>query len=43
VGWTENTGRCEGLVHKNGEPNVDEFVYAESRCLFVHGKSSASA
>jgi hypothetical protein len=40
VGQTENTGCCDGLMHKNGEQKVDEFVCAESRCLFVCGKSS---
>jgi hypothetical protein len=43
AGQTENTGCCEGLMRKNGEPNADEFVCAESYQLFVCGKSSAFA
>jgi hypothetical protein len=30
---------CDGLMHKNGEQNVINFACAESRGLFVHGKS----
>jgi hypothetical protein len=41
VGQTEYTGCCDGLMHKNGESKVDEFVCVESRCLLVRGKSSA--
>jgi hypothetical protein len=43
VGQTENTGCCEGLMHKNGEQKVDEFVCVESSRLLVHGKSLAFA
>jgi hypothetical protein len=28
---------CDGLMHKNGEPKVDEFVCVESRCLLYTG------
>jgi hypothetical protein len=43
MGQTENTGRCEGLMHKNGEHNVVNLVHAGSHRLLVCGKSSASA
>jgi hypothetical protein len=41
MGQIKNTGCCDGLMRKNGEPKVDEFVCVKSRHLFVHGKSSA--
>jgi hypothetical protein len=41
MGQTEITGRCDGLMHKNGDQKVDEFVCAERHRLFVCGKSSA--
>jgi hypothetical protein len=43
MGQTEITGRCNGLMYKNGEQNVIDFACAESRRLFVHGKSSSFA
>jgi hypothetical protein len=43
VGQTENTGHYNGLMRKNGEQKVDEFVCVESRHPIVHGKSSAFA
>jgi hypothetical protein len=35
VGQTENTGHCEGLMHKNEEQYVDNFVCVVSRRLLV--------
>jgi hypothetical protein len=50
MGQTENTGHCEGLMHKNGEQYVDNYVwrvisfcYAGSRQLLLRRKSSAVA
>jgi hypothetical protein len=43
MGQTEITGRCNGLMHKNGEQNVVNFACAESRRLFVCMKSSSFA
>jgi hypothetical protein len=31
MGQTENTGCCDGLMHKNGEQNIIDFVCAKGR------------
>jgi hypothetical protein len=41
MGQTKITGHCDGLMCKNGEPNVVDFAYVESCCLFVWGRSSS--
>jgi hypothetical protein len=41
MGQTENTGHCEGMMCKNGEPKVDEFVCVWSHHLYIRGKLSA--
>jgi hypothetical protein len=41
MGQTENTGNCDGLMHKNGEQNVVDVAYTESCHLFVWGKLSS--
>jgi hypothetical protein len=43
MGQTENTGRCNGLMRKNGEQNIVDFACAESRRPFVCGKLSSFA
>jgi hypothetical protein len=43
MGQTKNTRRCDGLMRKNGDHIVVDFVCAESRRLSICGKSSSSA
>jgi hypothetical protein len=36
MGQTEITGRCDGLMPKNGEHNVVVFLYGVSRRLLIN-------
>jgi hypothetical protein len=42
MGQTEITGRCNGLMCKNGEQSVIDFACAKSHRLFVWGKLLSS-
>jgi hypothetical protein len=43
MGQTEITRRYDGLMHKNGEPNVVDFVGVKGRRLYVWWNSLSFA